>query len=251
MIVRLIYLVLVIVAMGFTAAAQAQAQAQTREDSWRFQLTPYVWLANLSGDIRPLASSPSVSTSRTFGEILDDLEGALFISGSARYERWVLFGDITYASLSHEGVIPPGVTAEGKVQQRSLTAAAGYQVFSDHGHFLDLLVGVRAWRMEAEVSVPGLGIGLRDTERWVDPILAARLRSVWSPAWSTLLHADVGGFGIGADSTWQVVATANYQFSEALYLSAGYRHLALDRDEEGARLDIAMGGPLVGLTWRF
>ncbi|MCE8001554.1 hypothetical protein [Billgrantia ethanolica] len=247
MFVRLISFALIVVAMGF----MTEAQAQVREDSWRFQLTPYVWLANLSGDIRPLAGSPTVSTSRSFGEILDDLEGAFFISGSARYERWVLFGDFTYASLSHEGVIPPGMTAEGKVGQRSLTAAAGYQVMSEHGHYLDLLVGARAWRMKSEVSVPALGLGLQDTERWVDPILVARWRTVWSPAWSTLLHADVGGFGIGADSTWQVMATANYQISEALYLSAGYRQLVLHRDEEGTRLDIAMGGPLVGMTWRF
>ncbi|MFQ3787050.1 hypothetical protein [Halomonas sp. A29] len=247
MIDRFLVVALVIVTVGFTAEAQAQA----REDTWRFQLTPYIWLANLSGDIRPLRGAPTVSTSRSLDEILDDLEGAFFISGSARYERWVLFGDFTYASLSHVGVIPAGLTAEGRVRQRSFTAAGGYQAISEHGHYLDLLAGARAWRMEAEAAVPAFGLDLRDTERWVDPILIARLRSEWSPRWSTLVHADVGGFGIGADSTWQVVATTNYRVNDALYLSAGYRHLALDRDEEGMRLDISMGGPLLGVTWRF
>jgi hypothetical protein len=65
------------------------------------------------------------------------------------------------------------------------------------------------------------------------------------------VHADIGGFGIGSDSTWQVVATANYQISKALHLSAGYRHLAVDRDESGTRIDISMSGPLLGATWRF
>lgn len=242
---RFLAVALAIVTVGFTAEAQA------REDTWRFQLTPYVWLANLSGDIRPLTGAPIVSTSRSFDEVLDDLEGAFFISASARYERWVLFGDFTYASLSHVGVTPAGLSAEGKMRQHSFTAAGGYQAIRGHGHYLDLLAGARAWRMEAEIAVPALGLDLRDTERWAEPTLLARLRSVWSSDWSTLLHVDVGGFGIGADSTWQVLATVNYRVNDALYLSTGYRYLALDRDEEGTRLDISMGGPLLGVTWRF
>ncbi|MCL7931186.1 hypothetical protein [Halomonas llamarensis] len=227
------------------------SQATAADDAWRFQLTPYVWMAGLSGDIRPQAGAPPVRATRTFGDVLDDVDGALFLTGSARRDRWVLFGDLTWASLSHEGVLAPGVTVEGKLRQRSFTAAAGYQVVSQPDHHLDLLAGARAWRIEAEVAVPALGVGASKTERWVDPILAARLRSRLTSEWSTILHADIGGFGVGADSTLQLVATANYAVSEAFHLSAGYRHLAVDRDEAGSRLDVSMNGPLLGVTWRF
>ncbi|MFO7649150.1 hypothetical protein [Halomonas sp. 3H] len=232
-----------------TPGLASQAHAET--DGWRFQLTPYAWMAGLSGDVRPLAGAPTVSTSRSFGEVLDDLEGAFFLTGSARHDRWVLLGDLTWASLSQESALAPGIVVEGRLRQRSVTALAGYQVVSEPEHRLDLLAGARAWRIEAEVGVPALGLAARDTERWVDPVLAARLRSAWSPAWSTLLHADVGGFGVGSDSTWQLVATANLAVSETLHLSAGYRHLAVDRDASGTRLDVSMSGPLLGATWRF
>lgn len=234
-----------ILAIGFATNANAQ------EDAWRFQLTPYVWMTDLAGDVRPLATAPTISTSRSFNNVLDDLDGAFFMAGSARRDRLVLFGDITWASLSHESTLLPGVAIEGKLRQRSLTAAAGYQVVNTSSQYLDLLAGARAWRIEAEVDVPALGVGASETERWLDPILAARLRSTWSPQWSTLVHADIGGFGVGSDSTWQVVATANYQINKALHLSAGYRHLAVDRDEPGTRIDISMSGPLLGVTWRF
>ncbi|MFO8047384.1 MAG: hypothetical protein R6U30_16175 [Halomonas sp.] len=71
------------------------------------------------------------------------------------------------------------------------------------------------------------------------------------PAWTTRLHADIGGFGVGADSPWQLVATANVSVSDAFTLSAGYRHLTVDRDASGTRIDESMGGSLLGVTWRF
>ena len=239
-----------VAAIGLIAAGFA-THTHAQESAWRYQLTPYVWMTGLSGDVRPLANAPTISTSRSFSSVMDDLEGAFFMAGSARKDRWVLFGDITWASLSHEITLLPGVAVEGNLRQRSLTAAAGYQVVSTPTQHLDLLAGARAWRIEADVKVPALGISASETERWVDPLLAARLRSTWAPNWSTLVHVDTGGFGIGSDSTWQAVATANYQIRNAFHLSAGFLHLSVDRDENGTRIDVSMNGPLLGATWMF
>ncbi|WP_404473334.1 hypothetical protein LG301_03085 [Vreelandella venusta] len=239
-----------VAAIGLIAAGVA-THSPAQENSWRYQLTPYVWMTGLSGDVRPLANAPTVSTSRSFSNVMDDLEGAFFMAGSARKDRWVLFGDITWASLSHESMLLPGVAVEGNLRQRSLTAAAGYQVVSTPTQHLDLLAGARAWRIEASVDAPALGVSASTTERWIDPLLAARLRSTWSPKWSTLVHIDAGGFGVGSDNTWQALATANYQINDAFHLSAGFRHLAVDRDENGTRVDVSMSGPLLGVTWMF
>lgn len=239
-----------VAAIGLIAAGVA-THSSAQENSWRYQLTPYVWMTGLSGDVRPLANAPTVSTSRSFSNVMDDLEGAFFMAGSARKDRWVLFGDITWASLSHESMLLPGIAVEGNLRQRSLTAAAGYQVVSTPTQYLDLLAGARAWRIEASVDAPALGVSASTTERWIDPLLAARLRSTWSPKWSTLVHVDIGGFGMGSDSTWQAVATANYQINETFLISTGFRHLAVDRDENGTRVDVSMSGPLLGATWMF
>ena len=47
----------------------------------------------------------------------------------------------------------------------------------------------------------------------------------------------------GPDATWQLLALANYQASEQVFVSLGYR-------DKGKRLGVALSGPMLGLTWR-
>lgn len=82
---------LLIASVGFLAAGFA-ANTHAQDDSWRFQVTPYVWMVGLAGDVRPLSNAPTISTSRSFSDVLSDLEGAFFMAGSARKDRWVLPG---------------------------------------------------------------------------------------------------------------------------------------------------------------
>lgn len=43
----------------------------------------------------------------------------------------------------------------------------------------------------------------------------------------------------------------NYQMTDNLFLSGGYRRMDLDYRSGGIRADVTMQGPLLGLTWRF
>ncbi|WP_262983254.1 hypothetical protein [Paracoccus mutanolyticus] len=43
----------------------------------------------------------------------------------------------------------------------------------------------------------------------------------------------------------------NYQVTDQLYVSAGYRQLNVDYRDGGTRLDVTMAGPILGATWRF
>lgn len=54
----------------------------------------------------------------------------------------------------------------------------------------------------------------------------------------------------GPDATWQLLALANYQASEQVFVSLGYRHQPLDYRDKGKRLHVALSGPMLGLTWR-
>lgn len=116
---------------------------------------------------------------------------------------------------------------------------------------LDLLGGARAFSIKSSVTVAGGMMQASPGRDFVDPILAARANIALAPQWSALVYADFGGFGVGSESTSQVLATVNYEVNDNLWLSFGYRQLNVDYRSGGTVVDVRMGGPLFGATWRF
>lgn len=238
-----------------TPAAAAQSQAGA---GWRGQITPYVWMSGLSGQVRPLANGPTLDVDKSFGDLLEDLDAAGFVSGLARRDDWVVIGDFSFSRSSMDGRVappgaPPGVLlpATARERQRSLTALVGRTVAGSEDGRWDLLGGLRAWRVRVAVEVPLAGIDLRANESIADPIVGARWHGAIAERWTMTLYGDVGGFGVDSQLTWQFYATANRAISPSSHLSFGWRHLALDWRERGRRVDLALGGPVVGLTLTF
>lgn len=233
-------------ALATIPAAQAQEPAQ-----WTGQVTPYVWGAGLSGDITPFTGAPTLRIDKSFSEVLEDSDGAFFLSAYARRDRLVLLGDLSYSASSKDGLIPPGLPAEGSMRQTSLTLAAGRRVHQDERIALDLLAGLRHWSVSSAVDVPLAGIARSPGDSFTDPILAARANLTVSPRWSLIGYADVGGFGVGSQQTHQWLLVGNYQPSERWVFSLGLRQLSVDYHDGGTRVDVTLTGPLLGASWRF
>ncbi|MFT4150599.1 MAG: outer membrane beta-barrel protein [Paracoccaceae bacterium] len=234
-------------ALAILAATALPAAAQ----DWNVQVTPYVWASGMGGSVTPFSGAPTLSFDKSFSDVMEDVDGAFFLSGYARRDRLVFLGDLSWSSSSKDGLVPPGLPAEAKLTQRSMTLAAGYRAVQTGDMTLDLLAGARAWRIKADVSVAGGAMSASPTESFVDPIIAARANFALAPRWSAIFYFDVGGFGVGSDSTFQVLATANYQVNDNLFVSAGYRRLDVDYSSGGTHLGVTMAGPLFGVTWKF
>ena len=231
-------------------AGAAPAMAQDTGD-WVWQVTPYVWATGIGGDITPYTGAPTLSFDSSFSEVIRDLDAAFFLSGYARRDRLVFLGDLSYSSSSREGLVPPGAPATGKLEQTSLTLAAGYRVVAKDGVAVDLLAGARHWRIKGAADVPLAGLSASPTLSFTDPIIALRANIRLAPQWSTILYGDIGGFGTGSERTSQIVATVNYQLRDDIFVSAGYRVLSVDYRSGGTRIDARMSGPIFGATWRF
>lgn len=247
------------VTLGLALAALA-APAAHAEEGWRFQLTPYGWAAGSASEIQPRAGGPRLEGDMSFGDVLDRLNGAFFLTGSARYDRFVVIGDLTWVSLSDSGSItgklPVPVSVDGDLTQTSETIAAGYSVVSRPGLTVYVVGGARAWQIDASVSAEAriapyysLGASASRSLSWVDPIVGVRMRAALSPKWSITGYGDVGGYD--DRTTWQLLGTVNYRISDRFSISAGYRQMSIEYEDSETRLDVDMGGPLVGATLRF
>lgn len=215
------------------------------------QVTVYGWLAGATGEVTPLTGAPTLEFESSFSEVLENLEAAFFVSGLVRKDNLVFVGDLSYASLSREGLVPPGIPASGEVSQLAITLVGGARVLSEEGATIDVLAGARLWNVESRVDVPLAGISASPDKTFVDPVIAARVNGQIAPRLSAIAYIDLGGIGIASEFTYQVVGTLNYRAGRATYLSAGYRHLHLDYQDNGTVFDGSQTGPLIGITQRF
>ncbi len=74
--------------LGMANEAAAQAGGDTA-----FQITPYAWATGLGGNLT--VGAQSVAIDKSFSDILKDLDGAFFLSGFGRVDRFVFLGDLS------------------------------------------------------------------------------------------------------------------------------------------------------------
>jgi hypothetical protein len=231
------------------------AQAQSAGD-WQFRVTPYAWLSGLSGDIGTIPGLPSGSVDLSFGDILDDLDFAGMLMASARNGPWVVYLDTTYVRTSSTetlgGVVFDNVMIDSDTT--TLALAVGRTLSQTSQGYVDAYVGARAWWLDNQFTLTGVGGGVSSrTEKadWINPLLGVTGRYELSDQWSFFGALEAGGFGVGADSEWSVLAGATWQVSARFGVSFGWRHLEVDYREAGVVFDVAQSGPIIGATFRF
>src|SRR5690606_18413011 len=105
------------------------------------------------GTIRPFRGAPTANVAKSFSDVLDNLDAAVFLTGTARKGRYVLQGDFSYASTSDAASLPLGLTAKAQVRQISSTLTAGYNWQAGSTSSIDLMAGARLWDIKATVQV--------------------------------------------------------------------------------------------------
>ncbi|MEI4233811.1 hypothetical protein [Roseovarius sp. D22-M7] len=248
--------ILAISVVGAAALGPSQPRAQGLQ-GWQFEVSPYVWAAGVDGTIRPLRRGPSFESSLSFGDILDNLDAGLFVTGSARRDRFILMGDLYYISLSdtvRRTVLGQRASLRGEAEILQGTLAAGWRAVDRPTASLDLLAGIRAGEndigIRAKVNDTTILRG-DDDITYSAPILALRGRVALSDRVSLTGYGDLGGGTSSVDSTWQLSATLDYHISDSVAISAGYRHEKLDITNGSARSNTDTSGFLLGTRLSF
>jgi len=247
--------------LGEMSTVEAPGAVAAPAADWVIEVSPYLWAAGLKGSVSPFRAAPTFTVEKSFSDVLEDLNFGGFLNVWARYERFVFSADIMYVDVGEArsiGALPyvgatPGLSASAGNSMFSATALGGFRVFDDGRATVDVLGGVRWWQISTSVTAQFAGFSRHYGEDfgWVDPLVGVRAFYRLTDRFSAMVQADAGGFGLGAESTWQVIGTVNYAFTDRLSASIGYKSLGVDYASDGHVFDTRLDGPVAGVTFRF
>lgn len=235
------------IAAGSSGAEAQATDAGTTDQGWKFMVAPYIWGPSLDGTVvvKGLEAEADISASDIFHHT--DIAGmALF---AARKGNWGIVGDAVWDELSVESDAPPAdieptlgiFTVQGL---RRLSRCA------------DLTFGARYNYLKTKLDFePPIGVAVEKSRDWIEPIVGVVLRTPEGHRWHATLVADIGGFGVGSELTWQVAPTAGFDMAKWASLEFGYRVLSTDYEtgdgSDRFEYDIVYQGPLLGVAFRF
>ena len=226
-----------------TGLTPAAAGAGEREST----VVLYLWGAGLDGTVAMGGTVTDVDMS--FGDIVDNLDAGAQARLETHKDRWRVLADFIYMDLGHEAANLP---AELEVKQSVFEVLGGYSVSPS----FDVLFGGRYSELDNRVAFSGpLGLGpLTDRHSWVDPVIGGRYRG-GGERFHYSLRADVAGFGVGSELTWNAEAVVSWDVSPRVVLGASYRVNDVDFEEGSGdnlfQYEMTTAGPAFGVGFRF
>ncbi|WP_112816159.1 hypothetical protein [Ensifer sp.] len=241
-------------AADITPLLAPTAEPQQTQSGWQFSVAPYFWMAGLTGDTSQLGL-PNVHIDSSFGDIWNNLDFALMVTGEARNGPYSIFGDTIYIKLSASGSTPDGVLADSvslDTQSFSATLGAGYAIYEDQNSHLDVVGGLKVWSVDTTLSFSGGslgGVSRDDSATWVDAVAGLRGAYYFTPEFYLTGWGLIGGGG--ADLDWDAALGLGYKFTDTISAVAGYRALGVDYSNDGFKYDVVQHGPIIGVSVRF
>jgi opacity protein-like surface antigen len=235
---------------GALLISMGASPAFAQNQDWTYSVSGYLW----ANDTTVTADTPfgQVSSELSFSDAIEDLEFAFMGAVEARNGHWGIIGDLLYFKLSADGT-PPGPvfsSAEATTQISVVSGYAVYRVYEDPSVSFDLGGGFRAVWGEVDANLIGATtVNLNESNDWVDPVLAARLRMKFNEDWFGTLWLDAGG--TNDTTSWQALATVGYNINDAWSVQAGYRHLEVEWDNPNGNTSLEFSGPIIGVNYRF
>jgi hypothetical protein len=226
-----------------STASETPAEEET--SGWRIDLTPYLWMAGMSGDA-VLRGIPVEHIDISFSDIIEDLDfGFAGHLEATKNNKFTLFFDINYINISEK---PQTVVVRVKNTVGELGAT--YHL----GEVFEVLGGVRIIKWKLELTPSQIPTTFERSRTFGDPFVGARVRArVWR---SLMLGArgDIGGFGVGSDFSWNIILEGSIPIARwgSIYIAQRWWNDDYGtNDQKDFQLDLLTAGPIVGLTFHF
>jgi hypothetical protein len=228
-------------------AGGAEGDAAEGEKGWHFAYMPYVWFLSKELSI----GTPDYlrhSESTFFDTLRNDWQWGAKLRFEAAQGHWTALLDAQVVRLIHHGR-SRGFKVKRDVQQLIAEALAARR-FGPKEHCIETLTGIRYFYLDANVDVRFIK-KFNDIFEWYDPLIGLRHNYAISPRWRVESRADMSGFGMGSEFTWQVSSQLFCRIGKSRELTAGYRHLDFDYRKDAFLYQSAVHGPFIGIRHEF
>jgi hypothetical protein len=241
-------------------ASPGSAQEAAALGQPQFFVTPYLWLSGVyTTTATPLERASQVNSSVGPFEALSKLNGVPFMgSAEVRFGPIGLLGDVLHLAVGSNITTRNVLYQGGKVDLTANTGTALtlYRLLEQPNQYADFGGGFRSWGFGANVQLnPGTlqGASVNRRAGWGDPLIAGRYHYDFGNGFGATAYGDIGGFGLGAHTDWQVIGTVDYALNSWINLRIGYRSLNFNYSASDSNLgfNVHMRGPIFAGTFRF
>ncbi len=238
-----------VIAFSIALATCGSASAQSNNE-WRWSITPYVWGSDINTDVT-FPSGEGIGGSVAFEDILDKLDIAAMLHAEGHRGNWGMFFDVTYTSMSDDTTIGP-IPTSADLEFGLYEFAVVYTPGGATGPF-SAFAGARIVdsSLDMDFSLPApIGVVRRSADKsYTDFLLGARYLFSFNDRWGLNVRAD---FGTGdTEEDWGATAQVGWRFGKDLNKAVlfGWRHLAIELEEDGRQTEISFDGPVVGVLF--
>jgi hypothetical protein len=242
-------------AAALAAALAGAAQAAPAEE-WRFELTPYLFGASLTGTTG--TSDVRAAVDMSFDDILDNLDSGFMAMFEARRGKWGFGLDGVYFRLKDERTRswqgPGGIGSATGTLEATMTQQV-YQLFASYrvADGLDVIGAARYTQLDSDLTLvtttggllPGNTRSLSGSKEWWDGVIGVRATMPLAERWTFVSYADIGTGG--SDITYQGILGVTWQASKTWSVKGGYRYFYQDYEDGGFVWDMAAHGLYLGL----
>jgi hypothetical protein len=239
---------------GTTLPSLTDPQTVTTTDSdWRVGTSMYIWTTRLDGEMAFRGTTVPVDV--PFNKVFENLKFTFMGLVEVGKGRWSFMSDIFYAKLE-PSTSNQLATFDSQIEQFIGNFAVFYRIVETPTTRFDTYAGARVNWMQTEVDIQGKGpFGINFSESgektWVDPIIGVRLHQDLTDKFFLRALADIGGFGVSSDITWQAMASLGYRISDKSSVGLGYRALGTDYTSGTTTYDVISHGLLLGFEYKF
>ncbi len=230
-----------------------QQQASSADDSWRFDVAPYIFFPAIHGTVGALGHDASVHISGT--DTVSDFQGGIAGLFEADKGRIVIPIDVFYGKTATTQGIPLNDFGQSAVRvettQGIYTPKIGYRAVDGEHLKIDALFGVRIWHEGLSLTLRPSEVNRSGSDNWADAVAGGRFTIFFNPKIWIVASGDAGGGGASLD--YQGVGIINFQPKPLFGFFLGWRYLDVDHlnQNKAFLFDVAQTGPIAGLNFEF